>query len=91
MIYSIKRSGNIISKIIFHLSISTIKKKKKNLGAFDWYYSIIIYLFFEIKDRNSILFSSDLYYSNFCIVCKEDYHDNQTLSQIYNWYYSNNL
>ena len=22
-----------------------------------------------IKDRNTILFSSDLYYSNFCIVC----------------------
>ena len=38
----------------------------KNLGAFDWSCSIIC---FEIKDRNTILFSSDIYYSNFCIVC----------------------
>ena len=58
MIYSIKRIGDIISKIIFHLSISTnillyyfefFFKKKKNLGAFDWYYSIII-IIFEVKD-----------------------------------------
>ena len=62
MIYSIKCTENIILKIIFHLFISTnisfyyfeVKKKEKNqnLGAFDSYYSII---FFEIKDRNSII------------------------------------
>ena len=38
-----------------------------NLGAFDWYYSNFFF-FFEIKDRKTILFSSDVYYSNFCIV-----------------------
>ena len=50
MIYSIKHTGDITSKIIFHISISAnisfyyfeLKKKKKNLGAFDRYCSIII-------------------------------------------------
>ena len=73
MIYSPKRTGDIIFKIIFYFSISTNISfyyfeffLLKNLGAFDWYYSII---FFVIKNRNTILFSSDLYYWNFCIVC----------------------
>ena len=45
MIYSIKHTGDITSKIIFHISISTnisfyyfeffFYQKKKNLGAFD--------------------------------------------------------
>ena len=45
MIYSLKNTEDIISKIIFHHSISinisfyyfefSLKKKKKNLGAFD--------------------------------------------------------
>ena len=30
---------------------------------------IIKFFFWVIKDRNTILFSSDLYHSNFCIVC----------------------
>ena len=30
---------------------------------------MILFFFLYIKNRNTILFSSDLYYSKFCIVC----------------------
>ena len=74
MIYSQKHIGDIVSKIIFHLSISTnislyyfqfFKKKKL------WCINLIdiVPFFLVTKGRNTILFSSDLYYSNFCIVC----------------------
>ena len=71
MLYSPKCTRDIISKIIFHLSISTnisfyyFYFFLENLGALIW----LILIFFLIKDRNTILLPSDLYYSNFCIVC----------------------
>ena len=72
MIYSLKCTEDTIFKIIFHLSIS----KNNSFYYFEFFFfkSLvhlidIIPLFFEIKDRKTILFSSDLYYSNFCIVC----------------------
>ena len=34
-----------------------------------WLILFHFFFFFEIKDRNTFFFSSDLYYSNFCIVC----------------------
>ena len=77
MIYSLKRTKDTISKIIFHLSIS----KNNSFYYFEfvfffWLKNLVhlidiipLLLFFEIKDRKTIHFSSDLYYSNFCIVC----------------------
>ena len=52
---------------IYHYIIFSLFEKLRCINLID----IIKFFFFfwVIKDRNTILFSSDLYHSNFCIVC----------------------
>ena len=50
---------------IYHYIIFSLFEKLRCINLID----IINFFFGVIKDRNTILFSSDLYYSNFCIVC----------------------
>ena len=50
---------------IYHYIIFSLFEKLRCINLID----IIKIFFWVIKDRNTILFSSDLYHSNFCIVC----------------------
>ena len=50
---------------IYHYIIFSLFEKLRCINLID----IIKFFFWVIKDRNTILFSSDLYHSNFCIVC----------------------
>ena len=50
---------------IYHYIIFSLFEKLRCINLID----IIKIFFWVIKDRNTILFSSDLYHSNFCIAC----------------------
>ena len=61
-----------LSLQIYHsiiLSFFFFKKKLRCIWLILFQYIYIYIYIFEIKDRKTILFSSDVYYSNFCTMC----------------------